>query len=242
MHRFFLDSDLNVNLQIGFTVEISSQITRVFRMREGDQIIGFNGKGKEAVIQLNQIDKKSVYGTVIDSYLMDNEPEIKIHLFQSLIKADRFEYALQKCVEVGVTNFTPIISDRTEVEGPSNNRKMRWKKIIKESAEQNGRSILPLLNETQNFHNAIQNITEGSILIPWEGEKILNLKPLINDGLSSPISIFIGPVGGFTEDEIDNAKLNGAFSLSLGKRIFRSETAGSIISSILLYEAGDFDI
>ena len=70
----------------------------------------------------------------------------------------------------------------------------------------------------------------------------MNLKPLINDGLSSPISIFIGPVGGFTEDEIDNAKLNGAFSLSLGKRIFRSETAGSIISSILLYEAGDFDI
>lgn len=242
MHRFFLDSDLNDNLQITFPEEISSQITRVFRMREGDQIIVFNGKGKEAMIQLNQIDKKSSFGTVIDSYLMDNEPKIKIHLFQSLIKADRFEYALQKCVEVGVTSFTPIISERTEVEPPSNTRTMRWRKIIQESAEQNGRSILPLLNQTQNFHTAIQDINEGSILIPWEGERNLNLKPLINDGLSSPICIFIGPVGGFSGNEIDYAKFNGAVSLSLGKRIFRSETAGSVISSILLYESGDFDL
>ena len=90
--------------------------------------------------------------------------------------------------------------------------------------------------------SSIQNILKGSILIPWEKEMKLNLKPLINNGLTSPINIFIGPVGGFSADEIDYAKLNGAISLSLGKRIFRSETAGSVISSILLYESGDFDV
>ena len=242
MHRFFIDSNFDNRFQIEFSEEISNQITRVFRMREGDQVIGFNGKGKEAVIQLDQINKNVSNGSVINSYLLDNEPKVKIHLFQSLIKAERFEYALQKCVEVGVTTFTPIISERTEVQPPSTNRIIRWKKIIQESAEQNGRSYLPHLNETQNFRCSIQNILKGSILIPWEKEMKLNLKPLINNGLTSPINIFIGPVGGFSADEIDYAKLNGAISLSLGKRIFRSETAGSVISSILLYESGDFDV
>ena len=242
MHRFFIDSNFDDRFQIEFSEEISNQITRVFRMREGDQVIGFNGKCKEAVIQLDQINKNVSNGSVINSYLLDNEPKVKIHLFQSLIKAERFEYALQKCVEVGVTTFTPIISERTEVQPPSTNRIIRWKKIIQESAEQNGRSYLPQLNETQNFRCSIQNILKGSILIPWEKEMKLNLKPLINNGLTSPINIFIGPVGGFSADEIDYAKLNGAISLSLGKRIFRSETAGSVISSILLYESGDFDV
>jgi len=242
MHRFFIDSNFDDRFQIEFSEEISNQITRVFRMREGDQVIGFNGKGKEAVIQLDQINKNFSNGSVINSYLIDNEPKVKIHLFQSLIKAERFEYALQKCVEVGVTTFTPIISERTEVQPPSTNRIIRWKKIIQESSEQNGRSYLPQLNETQNFRCSIQNILKGSILIPWEKEMKLNLKPLINNGLTSPINIFIGPVGGFSADEIDYAKLNGAISLSLGKRIFRSETAGSVISSILLYESGDFDV
>ncbi|MBA13768.1 MAG: hypothetical protein CL750_00170 [Chloroflexi bacterium] len=242
MHRFFIDSNFDDRFQIEFSEEISNQITRVFRMREGDQVIGFNGKGKEAVIQLDQINKNVSNGSVINSYLLDNEPKVKIHLFQSLIKAERFEYALQKCVEVGVTTFTPIISERTEVQPPSTNRIIRWKKIIQESAEQNGRAYLPYLNETQNFRCSIQNILKGSILIPWEKEMKLNLKPLINNGLTSPINIFIGPVGGFSADEIDYAKLNGAISLSLGKRIFRSETAGSVISSILLYESGDFDV
>jgi len=175
------------------------------------------------------------------------EPAVSVTLYQALIKSDRFEYALQKGVEVGVSRFVPFISERTEVESPSNSRLTRWRRIIREAAEQSGRSILPELEMSGSLKCFLKSVS-GAAIIPWEQKSITGIRQVLaefhkNEKLRcSEVSVFIGPVGGFTHDEIQLAEQSGVIPVSLGSRILRSETAGVAAALTILYEAGEMGL
>ena len=114
MHRFYLDSSAIQNNAVYFPNDISSQIKRVLRLRIGDEVIVFNGDGVDYKVILEVVDTNNSVGSVISTVNGLKEPEIFITLYQALIRPERYEYALQKGVEVGISKFVPFTCERTE--------------------------------------------------------------------------------------------------------------------------------
>ena len=244
MHRFYLDSSAIQNNSVYFPNDISSQIKRVLRLRIGDEVIVFNGDGVDYKVILEVVDTKTSIGSVVSTVNSLKEPEIFITLYQALLRPERYEYALQKGVEVGISKFVPFTSERTEFSDPGDSKITRWKRIIKEASEQSGRSLVPQLSQTIEFSDLITNFNPVA-LIPWEEEKEESISSILSDlnrnqvMKGSSIDIIIGPVGGFTPEEVSDAVGSGAISVSLGGRILRAETAGIVAAVAVLYEFKD---
>jgi len=237
LHRFFIESDLINNNQIFLPEETSHQISKVLRLKEHDQIIILDNTGKEYLCTLTKIDKKHSEARIAKTEINQNEPELKVHLYQSLITRDNFELVLQKSVELGVTEITPIQTERTQFNISWATEKLdRWQKIIREAAEQSKRGKLPILHDPLNFESAIKEAIEnGETLVAWEKEQSQQNKPhsFLNSKFKI-LNLIIGPEGGFTDNEIEFAKKQKAKPISLGKRILRSETASIVTLAKIL--------
>ena len=244
MHRFYLDPSAIKNNSVYFPNDISSQIKRVLRLRKGDEVIVFNGDGVDYKVILEVVDTQTSIGSVTSTANTLKEPEIFITLYQALLRPERYEYALQKGVEVGVSKFVPFTCERTEFSNPGDSKITRWERIIKEAAEQSGRSLLPQLSETMEFSELIMKLNPVA-LIPWEEENEESIAGVLSElhqnqsMKGSSVDIVIGPVGGFTSEEVSDAVENGAISVSLGRRILRAETAGIVTAVSVLYEFKD---
>lgn len=235
LHRFFIEPKYIQNMLVIFPEEISHQITQVLRLKQNDLIIVLDNSGKEYVCSLQKIDKKHTEAKIEKSLQNTNEPEKKVHLYQSLIAKDNFELVLQKAVEIGVSDITPVQTSRSQFNlNWANEKKNRWEKIIKEASEQSERAIIPILYEPIIMKKAVIEATKKSeTFIAWEKEPVSPI-PLPSHQDAS-ISIFVGPEGGFTEEEILYAKSLKATPISLGKRILRAETASiSLLAKVLI--------
>jgi 16S rRNA (uracil1498-N3)-methyltransferase len=172
------------------------------------------------------------------------EPGTKITLYQALLKGSNFEFVLQKCTEIGVAVFVPVICERCVAGEPDGKRLSRWRNIIIKAAEQSRRGKLPVLHNPVSFTRACRSAS-GISLLPWEGEKTRS----IGDALQGyhqtekipKFSIFIGPEGGFSSHEVDIAQSCGIEPVSLGPRILRAETAGLVTAAVTLYEFGEMN-
>lgn len=239
IHRFFINPNLIAETTITLPEEISHQITQVLRLKNNDQIIVLDNTGFEYLVTLLDVNKKHTTAKVIEKRKNNNEPDKSIHLYMALIARDNFELTIQKCVELGIKEITPVITERTQFDKKVFETKYdRWKKIIKEASEQSERAILPLLNNPINFESAINQTKEdGTSLIASEysrGEEKNVIPSAVEESLDGKkVNIFIGPEGGFTEQEVAYANENNVKSLSLGKTILRAETA-AIVSMVLL--------
>jgi 16S rRNA (uracil1498-N3)-methyltransferase len=244
MHRFLIDPSDIQDGRVHFAEEISLQMKKVLRLRSGNEVVVFDGGGVDYQVRLEVVETKTSLGTVLSANDSHNEPGIFITLYQALIRSERYEYALQKGVETGISRFVPFTSERTEVSNPSHSRMDRWRRIIKEAAEQSGRSVVPQLSDPILFPNMIRNLNPVA-LIPWEEEKNQSIRQILSKLRQDPgldvtyIDLIIGPVGGFTSQEVLDAADYGATSVSLGKRILRSETAGIVAAVAVLYEFDD---
>ena len=237
IHRFFISQDNFLNSQIELPEDISHQITQVLRLKQSDQVIILDNTGHEYLCVLIKVDKRHSIAKVIKKQLNQNEPEIKVHLYQSIINRDNFELVLQKYVELCVTEIIPIQTETSQFGVSWAEDKMeRFERIIKEAAEQSERGILPTLNIPLNYEAAIKKATETEnteTIIAWEKEQQESLDSVKSK--HQELNIFIGPEGGFTEQEIEFAKEQKVKTKSLGKRILRSETASiALISKILI--------
>ncbi|MBA39593.1 MAG: 16S rRNA (uracil(1498)-N(3))-methyltransferase [Dehalococcoidia bacterium] len=244
MHRFLIDPSDIQDGRVHFAEEISLQMKKVLRLRSGNEVVVFDGGGVDYQVRLEVVETKTSLGTVLSANDSHNEPGIFITLYQALIRSERYEYALQKGVETGISRFVPFTSERTEVSIPSHSKMGRWRRIIKEAAEQSGRSVVPQLSDPILFSNMIKNLN-SVVLIPWEEEKNQSIRQILSKLRQDPrldvtyVDLIIGPVGGFTPQEVLDAADYGAISVSLGKRILRSETAGIVAAVTVLYEFDD---
>ncbi|MFN8533194.1 MAG: RsmE family RNA methyltransferase [Dehalococcoidia bacterium] len=224
---------------VTFDVPTTRQLRDVLRLGPGDHVIVLDDSGWEYHVQIERIERHSATGLVLSKKLATGEPRTKIVVFQGLLKGSKFEYVLQKGVEVGVVAFVPVATARAVVPGESAaDRHDRWARIIQEAAEQARRGRLPRLHPAVDFKTALKQ-AQGLTLIPWEGEESRGLRSVLTGRSIFSVNLFIGPEGGFREDEIALAVEHGAVPVSLGPRILRAETAALVAASAILYELGD---
>lgn len=244
MHRFFvLPTTINGD-HAHIKGETAHQIARVLRMQPGDRITLLNGQGFEYIVTLLNVGKDDVTGRVESSAEGKSEPRHRITLYLSLLnKADKFEWALQKCTELGASAFVPVRSTRSISDTPGSAKIERWQRIIQEAAEQSGRSSLPALDETLTLQDAFKAEANKPAIIPAL-EAHTTLRKTISDlkhAGQANISIFIGPEGGFTPEELQEATSAKVQPVTLGPRILRAETAAVAALTMTLYELGEMD-
>lgn len=210
------------------------QMGRVLRMKQKDQCVFLDNSGFEFLSEITSLDKKEVTATVLEKRKNLAEPTLFLTLYQALPKKmELFEWVLQKGTEIGVSEFIPLVTERTERrEIP---KRDRLEKILKEAAEQCERGKIPELREPFDFNRTIQNQSAGAkILLHSRGEFPLFSEKLSEIKTQSRVSLFIGPEGGFSDTEIAQARTNGIFIYSLGPQILRTETAGIAAASLIL--------
>jgi 16S rRNA (uracil1498-N3)-methyltransferase len=168
------------------------------------------------------------------------EPKTALTLYQGLLKGSKLELVLQKCTEVGVSRFVPVVTARAVPEAPSVSRQERFETIVREAAEQSRRGRIPHIGGVIRLQDALIGATAaGPTVFLWEEEAGLRLEDLPWSDDVNTLSLFVGPEGGFTADEADAARTAGAYSVTLGPRILRAETAAIVGSALLLARYGD---
>jgi 16S rRNA (uracil1498-N3)-methyltransferase len=241
MNRFFIPRDWLMGDTVTLKDEPAHQIRHVLRLKPADRFIVLDNTGREYKVELETISGESVKGRVTGKAMSTGEPALKITLFQALLKADKFEFVLQKGVELGVSAFVPFTSERCMVKAPTEARVSRWQKIIQEAAEQSGRGLLPTLHPVVSFSDAYALALKPAILL-WEEEKSRRLRDVLREKLfttTTSLSLFIGPEGGFPHGEVEYAESKGIVTASLGRRVLRAETAGLAAVSAILYARGE---
>jgi 16S rRNA (uracil1498-N3)-methyltransferase len=227
LHRFFIHEPIGEQKEITLSDEkLVHQLRNVFRFKSGDSLVLFDNSGSEYVSEIKNITSDEVSVTIIDVWDTCFSPKKKVNLCVSIIKKDNFEWILEKCTEVGVTSFTPVISERTE---KKNIDIIRANKILQEASEQSGRCTLPILNEIISLENVLKR--DGKNLIAFDGEGEMFIEKFFSTG---DVSVLIGPEGGWSDKEISLMKTYEVKIVSLGKQTLRAETAAVAISSLLL--------
>lgn len=248
MHRFKIDTNQIDEGIVTINGTDAKHLTRVLRLQAGEKVIVFDGFESEYLVTLTNITPTQVTGEIVSELNTDTEPPINITLIQGLPKQVKMELIVQKCTELGVVGIKPVITERTVINWNRAKREekaSRWQKIAVEASKQCRRKTVPRIEVPESLEEALAGLPEDKIiLIPWEGEETRSLKSVLKEIATDiaderNIYIAIGPEGGFTQEEVDYASKQGAFSVTLGPRILRTETAGLATVAMTLYELGD---
>ncbi len=222
LHRFITNFEITGKDIVVKDEGIIHQIKSVLRLKEGDLIQICQNGAEEYEVIIKEVSKESLDLEIIKEVTPRTPPLNEVHLYVSIIKKDNFELLSQKCVECGVSSITPIITERTI---KTNISQERIKKIMHEATEQSGQNKIPKLNRAMSFSEAISEARKNDFDI-----LIADTKAEKNDSqtIQNKIALFIGPEGGFSEKEIEEARSKGAKAISLGGNILRAETAAIV--------------
>ena len=242
MHRFFVEEPAMGANSITITGGDVNHIKNVLRMSVGDKICVINGQNnKEYYCEITALGSDTVDTRICEIRESDQELANEIVLFQGLPKSDKMELIIQKAVELGVHTIVPVSTDRTVVKLDAKkeaNKRKRWMSISESAAKQSGRLRIPEVTRVVSFKEALEMAGKMDVrLIPYElaegMEKTREIMSGIQPGQS--VAVFIGPEGGFESSEIEKAREIGVQSITLGKRILRTETAGLVTLAMLVY-------
>lgn len=226
----------------------ANHLARSLRARRGDRITAVDGSGNCAVVELIDFDKETITARRV-SDVKKVVAEKKIILADCLPKQNRFDAMIEKATELGVDVIVPLISDRT-IARPGGSRAEvkleRWRRIAKESAEQCARDTIPTIENIRDLDDWLAEFStnkDNSLLIfCWEKETDLTIREVLNNhkesGGARDIIVLIGPEGGFSEREVRAVEVAGGVSVTLGKRILKTDTAAIVALTIVRYELG----
>ena len=230
------------SLQPGAETELSddaaNHVGRVLRMQSGAELSLFNGDGFNYAAQIIETGKKNVRVKVVAANANPVESPLRIHLGQGISRGDRMDFAIQKAVELGVTEITPLFTERCGVKLDAERLQKRteqWQKIAISACEQSGRSIVPTVHPALNLDKWLAQQTHElkRTLDPWAKDTIKTLTPV------SALRLVIGPEGGFSDREVELTTQAGFVAVQLGPRVLRTETAALTAISALQLQMGD---
>lgn len=239
--RSFLDAPLAVGQEMLLPEQSGNHIVRVLRLQNGDMFHVFNGDGHDYVAEIIGVEKKGAKIRIVSCIEVRNESPLRIHLFQSIARGDKMDWILQKATELGVSAFTPIISDRTEVrlEGERSDKKLsHWLGVIRSACEQSGRTHIPQLHLPIAINQLSLKLNTAQALY-LEPTAKLCIKE-ISANLEQELFLAIGPEGGFSERDTHLLENAGFRGLKIGPRILRTETAGLAVIAALQSQYGDW--
>lgn len=217
----------------------------VLRVEVGQDILVSDGHGRDVIASVASVEADRIIADIISERGAEELPElpIAITLYQALPKADKMELIIQKCVELGVSRIVPVETSRCVVKLDKKNaakKVERWQKIARSASEQCQRSLVPEVADVMSWRGALDE-AEGMSVICYEQESstgtLRKLLESVRENKLERLNVFVGPEGGFTNEEVDQAIKSGHESISLGKRILRTETAGmALIAAVMLEE------
>jgi len=243
LRRFFIDSYRLEPERPSLEGEEAKHILRVLRLGLGDRIVLFDNTGWEYEAQITGIQSGQVFYEVLEKKWVPRESPLRITLAVPLIRPQPLEWIYQKGTELGVTSFYPYYSrysgrnfSNQEWEG----KQERWKRIITEAAKQCGRNRLPELIAPGSFDQVLSTGDPALRILPYEGETVYTLKEIADRyPETGRVMACIGPEGGFSPEEVRRAEDKNFFTISLGPRILRAETAVLTLIGLLQYLWGD---
>ncbi|HEY4503531.1 MAG TPA: RsmE family RNA methyltransferase [Candidatus Paceibacterota bacterium] len=244
LHRFYNDIPINNNKNIMISSPmLFNQMRNVLHFSIGDKVVIFDNSGFDFIATVDKYEKDIVYLKIIEKIENNVKTSRETYLFSSILKKSNFDWVVEKATELGVLHIVPIISDRSEKKGLNKNR---LQKIIIEASEQSGRGILPELHEMMDLKKAISNysnvksiawdpkaprFSEKDVCIDNEPKENLSDSGVVNN----IIGAYIGPEGGWTEQELELFKKNNVPIYSLGPQILRAETAVVAVISRMVF-------
>ena len=247
MYRFFVSKNqiFKANHSAIITGEDVNHIKNVLRMKAGEEIsLVVPDENKEYRCAIKEFSEEQVECELL--FIKENEVElpVEIILYQALPKLDKMEIIIQKAVELGAARIVPVAAKRSVVklDKDKQGRKLtRWEKIAEAAAKQSKRGIIPKISEVMTVSEALKDAAECNIrLFPYElcpAEEMGNTRQIIrNIKPGDRVAVFIGPEGGFSDEEAEEAVQAGFVPVTLGRRILRTETAGMVVLSWLVFE------
>ena len=241
MFNFFADESARQGGYFYISGSDYNHIRNVLRMKEGEEFLVSSG-GISSLCRLDGFEGDSAVAEIIEENYQSTDLPIKIYLFQGLPKSDKMELIIQKCVELGVHAIIPVEMSRCVVKLDDKKKKsktQRWQAIAESAAKQSKRSAVPEVYDTVSYNEAL-TIAKGLdvLMVPYEcADGMEATKRVLSEiKVGSTIGIIIGPEGGFEESEVEKAIAIGGESISLGKRILRTETAAiTAVGMVMLY-------
>ena len=241
MSGFFVPSENILTDGIIITGSDVNHIKNVLRKKPGDVLSVFGFSGKTYTCEISEITDEEIRLSILETKESESELKTRVCLYQGLPKADKFELIIQKCVELGVHEITPVINERSisRPDGKKLREKViRWNRISESAAKQSGRGIIPEVKDARDFREALSEAGRSCdiVLMPYENAAGMKFAAeCIKNACGKKVAVFIGPEGGFSEKEAELAEKAGAKIISLGHRILRTETAGLAVMSVLMF-------
>ncbi|HUL29001.1 MAG TPA: 16S rRNA (uracil(1498)-N(3))-methyltransferase [Thermodesulfobacteriota bacterium] len=243
MARFYVPRPLVEKGMLRIKGEEVKHIRKVLRLREGDEIAVFDGSGKEFEGTIVGEEISSVVIKVQRATTSMGDSNVEVTLAQSLLKGEKMDYLIQKATELGVKEVIPFLSSRS-VPVLEKSRRLkrhhRWERIAIEASKQCGRGLVPKIDSLQDYPEMLLKGSPNTLrLLLWEKEGARLKEVLEGSKGRRKIFFIVGPEGGFSQGEVEEAKETGFIPVTLGRRILRAETASLCFLSILQYEHGD---
>jgi len=239
LHRLFIKKTVKVNSKFEINDEQAHHLFNVLRMKLGDKV------------EIVDLDSNVYIGSLVENYkiqileeiISTTEPKVKVSIFQGVPKKDKFEQVIKMATEVGATDFTVVKMKRSVVkikEEKIDKLLNRWRRIVLSAAKQSKRQEIPTINKPISFKNMINKFNDFDLIVClYENENNTTIRNIDINNDVRKLAIIVGPEGGFSEDEINQLKEQEVNICSLGPRIMRTETAGIVALSIILYITGD---
>jgi len=239
MSKFFVDKSQITENSAKITGSDVAHIARVLRMEVGDALLLCDGEGFDYEAEITSISKDEILADILRSYPCRNEPETEVTLFQGIPKQGKMEWIIEKCTEMGITTIVPVQMARSVVKLSSDQaakKVERWQKTAREAAKQCGRGRIPKVTMPVTVHELVNGDLPEFLLFPYEEERASAVRDALSENKAKTAGIFIGPEGGFDPEEAELLQSAGAHAVTLGPRILRTETAGLVALTALLYE------
>lgn len=242
MYHFFVDSSAIGEGKVRVTGADLNHMKNVLRMKPGEAVLISDGTGKDYNCQVETYTEGEGILEILSENEDSRELPSRIWLFQGLPKSDKMEVIIQKAVELGAAGVIPVATRNAVVKldaKKAESKVRRWQAIAESAAKQSKRSYIPKVGAVMSLKEAFSYIEEQKFdlcMIPYELEKGMDGTKQVLSRLASgqQIAVFIGPEGGFDEEEIRLALEKNVIPVSLGKRILRTETAGPAILALLM--------
>lgn len=241
MYHFFAQHENIYDTYIELTGTDVNHIKNVLRFKEGDKLLISSGDNVDYSCHIAEFGEDKIIAAIDSRDEVGKELPSKVYLFQGLPKGDKMEFIIQKMTELGVYSIIPVAMKRSVVKLDSkkaDSKVKRWNAIAESAAKQSKRSIIPKVTEVMTFKQALKMASDVDVkLLPYECADGIEKTKSIIEGLhgGTSVAVFIGPEGGFDIEELELAKECGWEVITLGKRILRTETAGMMLMSVLMY-------
>jgi len=242
--RIYQNSDFAINETMKLSDDAFGHIVRVLRLTEGDTIALFNGNEPYQYIgKLVDVKKKQASVAIIRQEMVKNESPLNVHLGQGISRGDRMDFTLQKSVELGVNKVTPLFTERCGVKLSGERlakKHEQWQKIVISACEQSGRCIVPEVAEPMHMQDWLKQKTCALKLnLHPKAEHSIMTLPMETADEDQRVRLLIGPEGGLSDEEINQANEAGFRDILLGPRVLRTETAALTAITALQCRFGD---